>query len=74
MPCVQQRSLDQSQLIHALDFALDFMETVPLDAVLDDPSRYNWVYRSESPSTAFCLGANKLQNSIDQYLLDRPAM
>lgn len=55
MPSVQPQPLDQSHLIHAMDFALDFMEVVPLDAVLDDPSRYDWVCRSEPRSAAFFL-------------------
>lgn len=35
--------MDQSQLIHAMDFSLDFMDTIPLDNVLNDPSQYDWV-------------------------------
>ncbi|KAK7946789.1 uncharacterized protein PG986_011110 [Apiospora aurea] len=34
--------MDQSQLIHAMDFSLDFMDTIPLDNVLNDPSQYDW--------------------------------
>ncbi|KAK6856702.1 hypothetical protein PG995_006889 [Apiospora arundinis] len=34
--------MDQSQLIHAMDFSLDFMDTIPLDNVLNDPAQYDW--------------------------------
>lgn len=64
--------MDQSQLIHAMDFSLDFMDTIPLDNVLNDPSQYDWV-SSPEPVTILVVFADSRQNMIDHYLLvDRP--
>lgn len=46
-------SMDQSQLIHAMDFSLDFMDTIPLDNVLNDPAQYDWVSIA-GPRTFLC--------------------
>jgi hypothetical protein len=46
-PITNMPSMDQSQqLINAMDFSLDFMDSVPLDGVINDPSQYDWVRRS----------------------------
>lgn len=37
-------SYDQSQLISAMDFSLDFMDVAPIDNVLKEPNMVDWVW------------------------------
>jgi hypothetical protein len=42
-------SYDHSQLISAMDFSLDFMDTTPIDSVLKDSNLVDWVCVSSTP-------------------------
>ncbi|RYP57370.1 hypothetical protein DL769_009524 [Monosporascus sp. CRB-8-3] len=42
-PAVQRRLFDQTSLMHAMDFSLDFSDTLPLDNVLGPSQLVDWV-------------------------------
>ncbi|KAH8157947.1 hypothetical protein CIB48_g10306 [Xylaria polymorpha] len=64
-------SYDQSQLIAAMDFSFDFVDTAPIDSVLKEPNIVDWACL-----TLYFLAESGLltlsQNLIDHILLDRP--
>ncbi|ORY59562.1 fungal-specific transcription factor domain-containing protein [Pseudomassariella vexata] len=41
-PMMSTPIVDQSQLISAMDFSLDGLDSIPLDSVMSDPSQYDW--------------------------------
>ncbi len=45
-PAAPRRLFDQTSLMHAMDFSLDFSDTLPLDNVLSDPQLVDWVSSS----------------------------
>lgn len=42
-PAVPRSMFDQTSLMHAMDFSLDFSDTFPLDNVFSDPQLVDWV-------------------------------
>lgn len=42
-PMVTMAPMEQSQLVNSMDFSLDFLDSVPLDNVLNDIGQYDWV-------------------------------
>lgn len=42
-PVPARRIFDQTSLMHAMDFSLDFSDTLPLDNVLSDAELVDWV-------------------------------
>ncbi|RYO76635.1 hypothetical protein DL766_003741 [Monosporascus sp. MC13-8B] len=42
-PAVPRRLFDQTSLMHAMNFSLDFSDTLPLDNVLGGPQMVDWI-------------------------------
>lgn len=62
---------DQSQLITAMDFSLDFTDLAPLDNVLKEPNMIDWVCLKFCSFSA-CVLLNLPQTILDHILLERP--
>lgn len=70
LPSPSAISYDQSQLIPAMDFSLDFVDMAPIDSVLKESNMVDWARLAPTPLKISLLILS--QTLIDHILLERP--